>query len=154
MICSSFLKAAAAPHPAPSRTTWWVNTQEKSRTTWWVDTQEQRYGLTFRCGRNWSFPASVKIEDSEYFLLHSTKDEINRPDRWALTICLLPFVALVRVLAPGFSPGLLASFIVLNRIRGLRDLNSENLYQQQLVFLSSHVFLHVRCTAHCTFNRV
>ena len=50
MVCSSFLKAAAAPHPAPhaspsqqqsdvSRTTWWVNTQVKSRTTWWVNTQ-------------------------------------------------------------------------------------------------------------------
>ena len=69
--------------------------------------------------------------------------------------CLLPLVALWRVLAPGFSPGFLASFVVLNRIRGFRDLNSENLYQQQPVFLSSLVFLQVtRCTTHCHFNRV
>ena len=40
---------------------------------------------------------------------------------------------------PGVSPGFLASF-VLTRIRGFRDLNSENLYQQQPVFLSSNVF--------------
>ena len=69
--------------------------------------------------------------------------------------CILPLVALLRVLAPGFSPGFLASFVVLNRIRGFRDLNSENLYQQQSVFLSSHVFLQgIRCTTHCHFNRV
>ena len=35
--------------------------------------------------------------------------------------------------------GFLAS-VVLSRIRGFRDLNSENLYQQQPVFLSSYVF--------------
>ena len=46
---------------------------------------------------------------------------------------------LLRVLAPGVSPGSLAS-VVLNRIRGFRDFNSVNLYQQQPVFLSSYVF--------------
>ena len=46
---------------------------------------------------------------------------------------------LLRVLAPGVSPGFLAS-VVLNRIRGFRDFNSEKLYQQQPVFLSSYVF--------------
>ena len=45
----------------------------------------------------------------------------------------------LRVLAPGVSPGFLPS-VVLNRIRGFRDFNSENLYQQQPVFLSSYVF--------------
>ena len=46
----------------------------------------------------------------------------------------------LRVLAPGFSPGFLASFVVLNRILRFRDFNSVNLYQQQPVFLSSYVF--------------
>ena len=54
----------------------------------------------------------------------------------------------LRVLAPGVSLGFLAS-VVWNRIRGFRDFDSENLHQQELVFLSSYVFLHVRCTAHC-----
>ena len=44
----------------------------------------------------------------------------------------------LRVLAPGVSPGFLAS-VVLNRIRGFRDFHSVNLYQQQPVFLSSYV---------------
>ena len=45
----------------------------------------------------------------------------------------------LRVLTPGVSPGFLAS-VVLNRIRGFRDFNSENFHQQQPVFLSSYVF--------------
>ena len=48
------------------------------------------------------------------------------------------FGCLLRVLAPGVSPGFVAS-AVLNRIRGFRDFNSVNLYEQQLVFLSSFV---------------
>ena len=91
-----------------------------------------------RCGRNWSFPASAKIEDIKYLFLHSTKEKLQ-----AEPMCseyLYPsFGCPLRVLAPGVSSGLLAS-AVLNRIRGFRDLNSENLYQQQLVFLSSFVF--------------
>ena len=51
----------------------------------------------------------------------------------------LSFDCPLLVLAPGVFPGFLASE-VLNRIRGFRDLNSENLYQQQPVFLSSYVF--------------
>ena len=45
----------------------------------------------------------------------------------------------LRVLTPGVSLGFLAS-VVLNSIRGFRDFNSENLYQQQPLFLSSYVF--------------
>ena len=45
----------------------------------------------------------------------------------------------LRVLAPGVSPGFLAS-VVLNRIRGFRDLNSVNVSQQQPVFHLSYVF--------------
>ena len=55
----------------------------------------------------------------------------------------------------GFSPGFLASFVLLNRIRGFRDFNSENLYQQQPVLLSFHVFLQViRCTTHTVISTV
>ena len=46
----------------------------------------------------------------------------------------LSFGCPLLVLPPGVSPGFLAS-TVLNRIRGFRDLNSVNLYQQQPVFL-------------------
>ena len=54
--------------------------------------------------------------------------------------CLSPsFGCPLRVLAPGVSPGFLAS-AVLKRIRGFRDFNSVNLYQQGPVFLSSSVF--------------
>ena len=51
----------------------------------------------------------------------------------------LSFCCPLLVLAPGVSPGFLAS-AGLNRIRGARDFNSVNLYQQQPVFLSSYVF--------------
>ena len=51
----------------------------------------------------------------------------------------LSFGCLVCVLGPAVSLGFLAS-AVLNRIRGFRDFYSVNLYQQQLVFLSSYVF--------------
>ena len=90
-----------------------------------------------RCGRKLSFPASVKTEDSEYLLLHSTKEKLQ-----AGLMCsdfLSPsFGCFLRVLAPGVSPGFVAS-AVLNRIRGFRDFNSVNLYEQQLVFISSFV---------------
>ena len=104
------------------------------------------------CGRNWSFPASVKIEDSEYLLLHSTKEKLQ-----AGLMCsdhLSPsFGWPLRVLAPGVSPGFLAS-VALNRIRGFCDFNPVNLYQQQPVFSFVLCFLHVRCTAHCHQQRV
>ena len=51
----------------------------------------------------------------------------------------LTFGWALRALAPRVSPGFLAS-VVLNRIRGFRDFNSVNLYQQQPVILSSCVF--------------
>ena len=121
-----------------SRTTWWVNTQVKSRTKWWVNTQEQCEGSTLWCGRNWSFEASIKIEDSEYLLQHSTNDKNFRTD------VLWLFVSFPRLtFAVSWPPMFLLIFwlpVVLNRIRGFRDSDSENLCQQQSVFLPSYDF--------------
>ena len=88
----------------------------KSRTTRWDNTQEQSEVLSSRCGQNWSFPASVKTEDIEYLLQHPTKEKIQ-----AGLMCSdylsLSFGCPLLVLAPGVSPGFLAS-AGLNRIRG------------------------------------
>ena len=49
---------------------------------------------------------------------------------------------------PGVSPGFLAS-VVLHRIRGFRDFNSVNLYQQQLVFFRP---MFSPCSVYCTLS--
>ena len=82
MEISSFPKAAAAPHALPNEASAvssraavenFFLTDGVSRTTRWVDTQEQRDGLPLKRGRDWTFPASAKIEDIEYLFLQSTK---------------------------------------------------------------------------------
>ena len=126
----------------------WVNTQEKSSTTWLVNTQEQREGLTLSFGRNWSFPASVKIEDSEYLLLPSTKDKIYRSDWCALTICFLPSVGLLRVLALRCFSWFLGFHCVEQNPR-IPRLEFRDFVPATACFSFFLCFLHVRCTAHC-----
>ena len=112
-----------------------------------VNTQEQREGLTLRCGRNWSFPASVKIEGSEYLLLHSTKDKIYRSDWCALTICFLPSVGLLRVLALRCFSWFLGFRCVKQNPR-IPRLELREIVQATACVSFFLCFLHVRCTAH------
>ena len=105
--------------------------------------QEQCDGLTHKNNvmgchlkrvRDWTFRASAKIEDIEYFFPQSKKGGNQQARLMNSDTCPLSFVACSRVLSPQF---LLVSWfpsLCCTESEDSSDLNSENLYQQQPVF--------------------
>ena len=99
--------------------------------------QEQCDGLSLKRGRDWTCPVSAKIEDIEYLLLQSLKGGNQQAGLMSSDTCLPSFVACLRVLAPRF---LLVSWfpsLCCTDSEDSSEFNSENLYQQQPVFLGS-----------------
>ena len=105
-----------------------------------------------KCGRNLSFPASVKTEDSEYLLFHFTKEKLQ--DGLMCSDYLSPFFGCpLRVLAPrcfSWFPG----------FRGVeQNPRIPRLQVSEFVSATACVsfvlcFLPIRCTAHCHQQRV
>ena len=91
----------------------------QSRTSWWVDTQEHRDGLTSKTMRGKTVPKNSR----DWARPVSTKTEAE---------CAPPFLTQREDSSEDFS-----------------ELNSENLHQQQPVFLFPVFLLEIRCTAHC-----
>ena len=93
-----------------------------------------RNSSSLKRGRNWTFPASAKIEDIEYLLLQHKKGGNQQAGLMSSDTCPLSFVACLRVLALRF---LLVSWfpsLCCTESEDSSDLNSESLYQQQPVF--------------------
>ena len=167
MKISSFPKAAAspqaAPHALPNKASA-ASSREAVKNIFdgrclknnvMVNTQEQRDGLPLKRGRDWTFPASAKIEDIEYVLLQSEKGGNQQAGLMSSDTCPPSFVACLRVLAPRLLLVSWFPFVVLHRIRGFQRLEFRDFVPATACVSFSHVFLQaVRRTAHCHFNRV